>query len=358
MSSPQSRRVTFVLPHATDVPIGGYKSVYEFANGLVERGYSVTVVLPWLMHPVKGAISEIKCSLRPLIHKLRKPHGISWFKIDPRVNLVFCSDLREKWLPASDFVVATSWRTVEFVAGYSGRLGKKLYLVQHLETFGGPYDEVIATWKAPLHKLTIAKWLGEFAEKLGEKYTPIRVGVDMHEFGLDIPIAGRPPVVSMLYGDSYVKASWDGINAIEVVKEKIPGLKAIVFGNPTRPPMPDWIEYRQSIPGSELRKVYNQTSVFIHPSWGEGWPAPPAEAMACGAAVAGAANPGFMDYAKPGVTALISRPKYWTELADNVLGLLQDEALRTKIAQAGHEDVQQYSWERACERLAEVLGRF
>jgi glycosyltransferase involved in cell wall biosynthesis len=275
--------------------------------------------------------------------------------LDTRVNLIFCADLREKWLPPADFIVATSWRTANFVAGYSAQQGKKLYLLQHLETFGGPYEDVVATWKLPLQKLTIAKWLSDFAESVGETSIPVRVGVDLDQFGLDQPIPARRPLAVMMYGDSYVKASWDGINALEVAKERIPELRAVLFGTPTRPPMPDWIDYIQSASAAQLRQLYNEASLFVHPSWAEGWPAPPAEAMACGAAVVAAANPGIMDYIQPAKTALMSRPKYWTEIAENIVTLLTDEALRSQIAQAGNEDVKQYSWEHAQARFAEVL---
>ena len=37
-------RVTFVLPGAGSVPVGGFKVVYEYANRLSERGHTVTVV--------------------------------------------------------------------------------------------------------------------------------------------------------------------------------------------------------------------------------------------------------------------------------------------------------------------------
>ena len=82
---------------------------------------------------------------------------------------------------------------------------------------------------------------------------------------------------------------------------------------------------------------------------------PPAEAMACGAAVIAAANPGIMDYLKPNVTGLTSRPKYWTELADNLIALLSDEPRRIEIANAGNADIAQYTWERATNSFLEAV---
>lgn len=357
MPTTSTYRVTFVLPHFTNVPIGGYKVVYEFANELVKRGHQVNVVLPLLMAPSGGIVSEIKNALRPIKHKLVPSKIITWFDLDPRVNVICCADLREKWLPEADFILATSWRTAPFVAGYSARLGRKLYLIQHLEVFGGPYEDVVATWKLPLEKLVIAKWLADFADSIGESSHAIRLGVDFDHFGLDRPIENRGPKAVMLYHDNYVKASWDGIYALELAREQIPDLSVVLFGTPIRPgELPRWIDYVHCATPSQLRSIYNQASILVHPSWAEGWPMPPAEAMTCGAAVVASANPGILDYLRPGETGITYRPRYWTELADAIVAILKDEKRRVEVAEAGHKDILQYTWTHATDRFLEVLG--
>ena len=356
MANSTSYRITFILPHVTNLPIGGYKVVYEFSNELVKRGHRVCIVLPKLMAPESGAISEFKSALRPLKHKLRPLKLVTWFELDPRIEVVYSADLREKWMAPSDFVVATSWRTAAWVAGYSSRMGKKMYLVQHLEVFGGPYDDVVATWKLPLHKMVIAKWLADFATSLGETSSTIRLGVDFDHFGLDKPMANRARQATMLYHDNYIKGCWDGIHALELAKEQMPDLKVVLFGTPARPgELPRWMEYVQNASPSQLREIYNASSVLVHPSWAEGWPMPPAEAMTCGAAVVAAANPGIMDYLKPGVTGLTCRPTYWTELAALITDVLSDEPKRLALAEAGHKDILQYTWDHATDVFLKVL---
>jgi glycosyltransferase involved in cell wall biosynthesis len=349
------QRITFVLPHATNVPIGGYKAVYQFSNGLVERGHQVTVILPWMTHPVPGIASAIKANLRPLIYRLKPPLRVTWFDVDPRVELKVTSDLRQRWIPESDFVIATSWATAPHVNSFSTNRGRKLYLLQHLETFGGPQDEVIATWKLPLQKLAIATWLNDYAESLGEKTIPIRVGVDLDQFGLDAPVESRANVVSMLYSDSVIKGGADGLKALAMVKRRVPDLQVRLFGSCEPPSLPEWMTYERNVSGARLREIYNESAVFAHPSTSEGWPAPPAEAMACGVAVAASANPGILDYAKPGITAVTSKPGDWSELAGSISTLLTDRELRFRVAANAVEDVQQYSWKHAQQRFAEVI---
>src|SRR3546814_12065085 len=46
--------------------------------------------------------------------------------------------------------------------------GRKFYLIQHLEDWTGPRERVLATWKLPLEKLVIARWLKDITIELGE----------------------------------------------------------------------------------------------------------------------------------------------------------------------------------------------
>jgi glycosyltransferase involved in cell wall biosynthesis len=335
-----SLRVNFLLPVQTNLPVGGYKVVYRYANGLAEKGHRARVVLPKSMQARTGVAGEVK----------------TWFPLDPRVEVVFTSDLREKWLPEADFSVATFWQTAPIVNAYSPRMGKKLYLLQHLETFAGPPADVIGTWKLPLQKIVIAKWLEEFAGSLGETCVRIPNGIDFDEFAIDTPIEQRPKRVAMLYHADVVKGVWDGIHALEVVRQKHPDLSVVFFGVPERPwLLPDWIEYIQNASSSQVRQINNSCRIFLHPSWSEGCPAPPAEAMACGAAIVAAANPGVMDYLVDGENAVTAKPTYWLELADKISNLFDNEEKRIQIAKRGSESIREYTWPRAVDAFEKVL---
>ena len=271
MSGAQSFRIVFVLPHENNIPIGGYKVVYEYANALVARGHQAAVVLPKQMHARTGFAGEIKNQIWPILHRRRNPGVVTWFKLDPRVQIVLCSDLREKWLPDADFVFATSWRTAPFVADYPARLGRKMYLIQHLEIFDGDYGDVIATWKLPLHKVVISKWLRDLATSIGEQTSYVPNGINFEEFRLENPIEGRKPRVMGLFHKDFVKGSYDGLNALELAKERFPDLSAVFFGMPSvRGDIPSWIEYVKGPLAPQLREMYNGSSIFLHPSWSEG----------------------------------------------------------------------------------------
>ena len=70
-------------------------------------------------------------------------------------------------VPDGDVVIATWWETAEWVAKLSPRKGAKAYFIQHYEVFDyTPHRRVKATWRMPLYKITISKWLEPISKLL------------------------------------------------------------------------------------------------------------------------------------------------------------------------------------------------
>lgn len=352
-------RITFVLPAPGRVPLGGFKVVYEYANHLARKGHQLTVV-----HPARGRrrdappLDFLKTRIRYFQYSAGRSFGPdSWFQVDPSVRLVCVPNLSEKWIPQGDVVIATAWRTADWASHYSADKGRRFYLIQHLETWDGPEGEVYATWKAPLKKIVIAKWLLEIAKGLGEEAVYIPNGLSTDEFQMDNRPEGRDPKrIMMLYHDADWKGSAQGLEAIMEVWQKEPEMKATLFGVPPRPAsLPKWIDYYQQPKRTVLRALYNRAAIFVAPSWAEGWPLPPAEAMLCGAALAATDIGGHREYAFHEETALLSPAKDPQRLAGNILRLVRDPAMRVRLAAQGHEYIRRFTWERASERLESIL---
>jgi glycosyltransferase involved in cell wall biosynthesis len=66
-------------------------------------------------------------------------------------------------------------------------------------------------------------------------------------------------------------------------------------------------------------------------------------------------NGGVREYAEHEVTALLSPPKNPEALAQNIVRLLENDDLRIRIAKAGHERIQQFTWERSTDLLEQFL---
>ncbi len=352
-------RVTFVLPAYPWEPIGGFRVVYEYANHLVKRGHEVTVIHPrrlpnWTPSP--------RPPLRRRLLELLVTPRITWQPIDERVRMLYVSEPRARAIPDGDAVFATFWPTAELVLHYPPHKGEKFYLIQDFGSFFGPRENLEATWRAPLKKVTISRWLYDQVSSVANEkddiaYIPNGINHQLFQLLNDIP--GRPRVVVMMYSYARYKASEDGVKALETCRKEFEDFRAIAFAPyPDRPQeLPPWIEYRVCPDARALVQIYNSASIFLSSSLAEGFSLPPAEAMACGCVVVATDSGGIREYAEHEKTALLSPPGDPEALAENLLRVLRDDELRVRLAQAGHERIQEFTWERSTDLLEQFLLR-
>lgn len=358
-------RITFILPGYPWRPIGGFRVVYEYANHLVARGHEVTVVhpkrLPNWNPPPPNFYRWLRKKAGYVRNLIFRPK-VRWQPIDKRVKMLYVPEPTAKYIPDAEVVFATFWATAELVIEYPSSKGRKSYLIQHYEIWDGPKERVDATWRLPLKKIVIAKWLYDKGFELGvspEDMFHIPNGINHKIFQLERPIESRPYRIAMMFSSIEWKGGWDGVKAIELVRREFPSLQAVLFGVSSRPrALPRWIEYYQN-PRQDIlvKEIYNKSAIYLCPSWTEGWHLPPAEAMACGCAVISTDIGGVRDYAEHEKTALLSPPRDPEALAKNLLRVLEDDDLRIKLAKAGHEKIKEFTWERSTDLLEQFLLR-
>jgi len=347
-------RIVFLLPGPGCSPVGGFKVVYEYANWLAARGAQVSVI-----HPARLALdlpfaAYPRLALRYAIRRVnQKYRPDSWFDIHPAVRLKWTPSLHPRHVPDADIVVATAWETAEWAAAYPATKGVGHYLIQHLETWSGAKDQVMSTWRLPLRKVVIARWLQDIARGQGEAALYIPNGLDFSAFGQDVAAGDRNAKnLLMLYHLRDWKGSADGLAAVARVRESIPDIHLTLFGIYPRPEgLPAGIDYHQSPSQPLLRRLYNEAAIFIAPSWVEGWGLPPAEAMMSGCCVVATDIGGHREYAVPDETALLSPPREPQALAANILRAVEDRELRLRVAESGRRHIQQFTWARAAESL-------
>jgi glycosyltransferase involved in cell wall biosynthesis len=358
-------RITFLLPIPGDKPCGGIKVIYEYANFMAAQGHRVTV-----LHPNRLLVDKPLTSLGPKailrsirryvkMRSTRQYRPDSWFRVHPEVDVRWVFSLDEKNVPDADVVVASAWETAEWIQTYSANKGKKFYLIQHLETFTGPEQRVFATWTAPLRKIVIAPWLQRLATEQGQSSELIWNGLDFLRFKLVKPIEERDPKrLIMLYHVVDWKGSAEGLAAFSSARKEIPDLHLTLFSLAPRPAdLPDGIDFYHQPTQEKLNELYNEAAIFISPSWAEGWALPPAEAQMCGAALAVTNIGGHEAYAQHEQTALLSPIKDSATLAKNIVRLVRDQPLRIRLAQQGHSQIQQFTWQRAGKSLETLFER-
>jgi len=356
-------RATFLMPAYGWVPSGGFKVVFEYANRLVARGHEVTVVQPRRLKnsgytATLSAYRRLRNAVEGTVELFAKPK-ILWHPLDERVRLLYVSNSDSRKMPDGDVLIATSWATVQSVLDCPPEKGEKFYLIQGYETWMGPKELVDATWRAPLTRVVVSQWLREVGERLGCGGTIyIPNAVDHGRYRVKREIANRPLQVAMLYSTGEIKGSADGFRALEIVRRKFPGLRVVCFGVTRRLSwVPDWVDYRRNPPQDFIvDEIYNKSRVFVSSSWTEGFSLPAAEAAACGCAIVATDSGGIRDFVRDGVTGLLSAPKDPEALARNLCIVLQDDALRIRLASAGRECVAALDWDRSVAQLEELLS--
>lgn len=77
--------------------------------------------------------------------------------------------------------------------------------------------------------------------------------------------------------------------------------------------------------------------------------------MICGCAVACTDNGGFSMMVKNNETGLTSPVYDVKKLAENILQLIKNDALRIRLAKNGNEFIQKFTWENAFKNFYSVL---
>lgn len=343
-------RINFLLPNFSHVPIGGYKVVYEYASRLQARGHQVSVIQAPRVRTDTSALAQLQVwkSYWRRLGRGSQSFRPTWASLHPGVRLLWRPSFAPGWLPDADVVIATAWQTAEWLPRYPASKGTPCYFIQHLETWsGGVPERVIATWRLPLYKIVIARWLQDYAISLGENAGYVPNGRDPNEFGVDRALAARDPRhIGMMVHPAPWKGTEDGLKALSLVRQAENGVTVTLFGAEPRPEsVPAWARYVQNPNRTQLRQLYNTLAVFLGPSWAEGWGLPPMEAALSGAALAVTDIGGHREYAEHHKTALLSPVGDFHALAENVIQLIRHDALRFELAERALAVCRKFDWE-------------
>jgi len=357
-------RVTFLLPCFVRYQIGGFKVVFEYANGLVQRGYQVSIVFPAVGNRKASIGMRIRGLASYLLHCVDKAYRPdAWFKLDSRVQILWVPSLAERYIPLADVVIATAWLTAEWVRNFHDDKVQRLYFVQDYEHYMNASvkikERIELTFKMKAQFIGIAPPVLEMLQQHGVvdiEYIPN--GLDFDTFFLDVPIGDEVRcTVGFPTRPELFKATGDAISALAIVRERIgSGFSVWSFGGEKPAYMPDWVEYHVRPSDEKLRSLYNHSSIFVVPSHFEGWGLPGSEAMACGAALVSTDNGGVRAYAIHEENALLSPVSQPGSLAADILRLIADPSLRIALATKGKQHIQQFTWERAIGDFDNVIN--
>lgn len=178
------------------------------------------------------------------------------------------------------------------------------------------------------------------------------------------PILGEFRILS--YGRIYKRRKGIRyiIRAVEGLYKKHPNLKLIFFdslvGGDRRDPRPLINtrvphEFHLDLPQAKMGWLYSQADAFVSAEWRAGWSNTTAEAMAC-RVPAVCTKSGTQDFAAHNQTALVVPLPLPFLIRRQLRRLIQDENLRRRLAHAGYECVQHFTWSALVDRLEVILS--
>ena len=152
------------------------------------------------------------------------------------------------------------------------------------------------------------------------------------------------------------------LKAVEILKLQNPNIKLIIVGlgsleNKIKKyikehNLQDNVTFSGWLPtADDLARVYNQSKIFVMPSFNEGGPRTPLEAMACKVPVITSRVGIMLDIIEHGKNGLFIN---WDakDIVEKILRLLKDKDLYKKIAENGYKTVQQFERKKAIKNYA------
>ena len=351
-------KITFVVPDYSTVA-GGMRVIAEHARRLRRRGHEVVVVgMP------AGKPSPLRRFFDLLRGRGRKGKG---FFEEGDLELRVLDRFRpvtDDDVPDADVVIATWWKTAQGVASLSKRKGAKAIFIQGYEMPPGQTNpELDATWRMPMRKIVVARWLRKLAEERFGDPSAILVpnGVDTRHFDAPRRSRRRDPAAGLVYWrTSSIKGTDVSLEAIRLARRHVPGLRVVAFGVDKQGdelPLPPGATYHRNPSQAALPGIYASCDAWLWGSRQEGFGLPLLEAMACRTPVvasqAGAA-PEILERSG-GVMVPTGDPH---AMADALVRMLKmPERDWSELSDSAREVASTWTWERANALFEEALTR-
>ncbi len=329
---PRKLRVTFLV---ASMPLaGGVISIVQLARELLLAGHEVKFVT----EAHENVPERLNLWAQPLIYR-------------DRLHLV-------EEFPESDVVVATFWVTAH---RYMRRLRERypdivsVYFIQDYESWFYPEDDwmhrrnAIHSYLTTERHIVKSRWLAEMVDQHGPRCEIVPLGLDLGVFyPRDVAPSERPRVLSVAAPgpEGYRRGFPQTIEIFERIHRARPDAELVFYGAEAErmPEMP--------FPYTNAGRIYDQNKVaalissadvLVDASRWQGFGRPGLEAMACGTTPVLTSLGGLTEYARDGENCVLVEPGDMDAAVAAILRLIDDTALRERLAAAGLATAQRFS---------------
>jgi glycosyltransferase involved in cell wall biosynthesis len=217
--------------------------------------------------------------------------------------------------------------------------------------------------------LAISESTREDLERRGiarSRVSVVHCGLDHRAYRTDpeVPKADRPTVLFVGRLRRYKGVDWL-LRSLPAVLERVPQTRLVLVGDgPYRRTLESEavqlrvqhaVEFVGFVPEAEKARRMQEAWVVVQPSPKEGWGLTVVEAGACGTAVVAADSPGLRDSVRRDVTGLLVRFGDTSRLAEALVRVLDDPALRARLAASGIEWARRFTWPDSAARSLDAL---
>ncbi|MFD1137742.1 glycosyltransferase family 4 protein [Paenibacillus urinalis] len=337
----------FIFPVYTLCRGGAQRMLTELANRLATIGHEVIVVMP--------------------------KYGVVEYEL--KASLIQTGDdtLLAHHIPAGD-VIVSNFYTTAYPAQQASEEGKGLHIRLSLcyePTFLQDNQYSFPSYNLTPNLLVLSRWQQDvILLNHGIKGRIIPVGVNSFFHNMNIREHLNMPLnITSIYRKEEGDFSWHReqkylLSQLDIVKALYPDVVINLVTPPGEYADSKDIQQLQAsgkyrlytpVNDEELRFHYNQTDIYVSSGSYDSGSLPGLEAMRCGAALVTSYSGGNTEYAVHERNCLMSY-RYENRLAQDIIRLIQDPALRHKLAVRGEQDSYAFTWERSYSEFERVVN--
>jgi glycosyltransferase involved in cell wall biosynthesis len=150
------------------------------------------------------------------------------------------------------------------------------------------------------------------------------------------------------------------VKAFNIVKSKVPEAELWVLGDgPFRERLErlagEGVRFFGWLPNEERRKLIADARVLVNPSVREGWGLNVIEANALGVPCVAYNVVGLRDSVKDEVTGLLVESGNVEALAEAIISILQDDAMRRQLGENALKYAKEFNWDKTAEEFMKIL---
>jgi glycosyltransferase involved in cell wall biosynthesis len=325
---------------------GAQRMLVELANGLAARGHDITILMP--------RTGDIEYKLRAKVMKTKNDYF-----------------LYESDYPKGDLIVSNYYLVVPS-AQQASQNGKGVHVRLSLcyePTFLKDNHKTYPTYHMTRNVMVLSQWQQQIiALNHGVQGHIVPVGVS-HKFrNLQLRKNNNSLVITAIVRKPEGGFSWHReqdylVRELAKVKSRFPQVKLNLLcpanelaSSPSLQKLSKTKMFTFYSPKNdqEMCYRYNQADIFVVSSIYDAACLPGIEAMRCGAALVTTYCGGNTDYARHQENCLMSY-RFENRLGKDIIRLIQNPALRQKIAKKGEQEAAKWTWQRSISAFEKAI---